>query len=266
QDVALIAWVHEEVENPFYLGDLSARDKTIALFKQIQYLDRQAPREIIVLPGFIGASSETLMTVNEVNLAKEQFKKSILALKAAKINPQANGFSEQIDTLLNDRPLPFSAAMHKMGLARLHLKQCYRKIPILKAAPQKISWTWAHTKAIKRISLSQAQAMLLKKGEDNGIQLQLQKLHALPQNEQLAIVQELAPHLRANIVLQGETATRMMIKGPVPIFFPCESQTPYPAFKIPQKKSLRDQNRSIRNDVRLNPVPYLPAIRAHRYT
>ncbi|MCS5711865.1 hypothetical protein [Candidatus Berkiella aquae] len=264
-DSNLIAWVHEEAESQFYLGDLSARDKAIALFKQIQYLDCQAPREIIVLPGFIGASNETLIIVNEVNLAKEQFKKSILALKAAKINPQANGFSEQMDALLNKHPLPFSVAMHKMGLARLHLKQCYRKIPILKAPPQKISWTWAHTKAIKRISLAKAQEMLLKKGEDSGIQLQLQKLHALPQNEQLAIVQELAPHLRSNIVLQGETATRMMIKGPVPIFFPCEAQTPYPVFKIPLKKSLRDQNRSVRNDVRLDPVPFLPAIRAYRY-
>lgn len=265
-DSELVAWVHEDSDSHFALRDLSAREQAIGLFKQIQYLDKQAPREIIVLPGFIGASLSTLMMVAEVNKAKDSFKKSVLALKAAKISVQDPGFTQQIDDLINVRASTMTQAMHKMGLARLHLKQCYRKIPVLRQAPAKISWTWAHTKAIKKISAIQAQEMLLKKGDDVGIQIQLQKLHALPSHEQLAIVQELAPHLRANIVLSGDVPTRVMIKGPVPIFFPCDAKTPYPSFKIPQKKSLRDQNRSIRNDVRLDPTPFLPAIRAHRYT
>ncbi len=266
KDSELIAWVHQDSESHFVLGDLSARAQAIALFKQIQYIDKQAPREIIVLPGFIGASVTTLTMVDEVNKAKDSFKKSVLALKAAKVSVQDPGFTQQIDDILNARASTMTHAMQKMGLARLHLKQCYRKIPVLRRAPAKISWTWAHTKAIKKISMTKAQEMLLKKGDDAGIQIQLQKLHALPQHEPLAIVQELAPHLRANIVLSGDVPARVMIKGPVPIFFPCDVKTPYPAFKIPQKKSLRDQNRSIRNDVRLDPTPFLPAIRAHRYT
>lgn len=266
KDSELVAWVHEDSESHFALRNVSAREQAIALFKQIQYHDKQAPREIIVLPGFIGASPATLTTVDEVNQAKDTFKQSVLALKAAKINLQDLHFTEQFDKLLNARTTSMTHTMQKMGLARLHLKQCYRKIPVLQQAPAKISWTWAHTKAIKKISAIKAQEMLLKKGDDVGIQIQLQKLQALPAHEQLAIVQELAPHLRANIVLNGDVATRLMIKGPVPIFFPCDLQTPYPAFKIPQKKSLRDQNRSIRNDVRLDPTPFLPAIRAHRYT
>ncbi len=245
----LIAWVHEESDMPLFLGDLTAREKAIALFKQLDFLANQAPREIIVLPGFMGAGSETIALVNDVNLAKDKFKKQVLALKAALLTP----------THLTN-------AMQAMGFARIHLKQCYRKIPILKQAPLKMSWTWAHTKSIKRITVTKAQEMLLKRGEDAGILMQLQKLGCLPQNEQLAIVQELAPHLRANIVLSGETATRVMIKGPVPIFFPCDSQTSYPNFKPPLKKTLRDEKRSIRKDVRLDPTPFLPAIRAHRYT
>ncbi len=266
KDSELIAWVHEDSESHFALSNLSAREQAIALFKQIQYHDKQAPREIIVLPGFIGASVATLTRVDEVNKVKDAFKQAVLALKSAKINVQDPHFTEQFDELLNTRATPLTQTMQKMGLARLHLKQCYRKIPVLQQAPAKISWTWAHTKAIKKISAIKAQEMLQKKGDDIGIQIQLQKLHALPAHEQLAIVQELAPHLRANIVLNNDLATRVMIKGPVPIFFPCDIQTPYPAFKIPQKKSLRDQNRSIRNDVRLDPTPFLPAIRAHRYT
>ncbi|MGE3318767.1 MAG: hypothetical protein AB7I18_05670 [Candidatus Berkiella sp.] len=244
----LVAWVQEESQNTLFVGNLTAREKATLIFKQLEYQSLQAPREIIVLPGFIGASLSTLDKVMAVNEAKDQFKKSMLALKA------------------NVKPTNLTNAMAEMGMARLHLKQCYRKIPILKCAPQKMSWTWAHTKSIKRISIAKASELLLKKGEDLGIQIQLQKLNSLSPNEQLAIVQELAPHLRANIVLSDENATRLMIKGPVPIFFPCSLETPYPAFKVPLKKTLRDEKRSIRNDVRLDPMPFLPAIRAHRYT
>jgi len=245
----LIAWVQQESDTALFLGDLSVREKAIALFKQLDFLSRQAPREILILPGFIGASAQTLAQVYQVNQAKDQFKKQVLALKAALLKPSS-----------------LSNAMHQMGLARIHLKQCYRKIPVLALAPVKMSWTWAHTKSIKRITKAIAHEMLLKRGEDSGILMQLQKLSSLPPNEQLAIVQELAPHLRTNIVLSGENATRLMIKGPVPIFFPCDNQTPYPSFKPPLKKTLRDEKRSIRKDVRLDPNPFLPAIRAHRYT
>lgn len=244
----LAAWVQEESQNELFMGAMSAREKAILLFKQLEYQNLQAPREIIVLPGFIGASVSTLDKVTALNNAKEQFKKSMLALKASV------------------KPTNLANAMAQMGLARLHLKQCYRKIPVLKSAPQKISWTWAHTKSIKRISIAKANELLLKKGEDLGIQIQLQKLNSLTANEELAIVQELAPHLRANIVLSDENASRLMIKGPVPIFYPCLPETPFPAFKVPQQKTLRDESRSIRNDVRLDPTPFLPAIRAHRYT
>ncbi len=237
---ALIAWVQDS-EN--------AREKACEIFSQLQYLDNQAPREILICAGFIGASQTTLDLVQKVNHCKARFKQSVLALKQAKISTE--------DPLLE---------LKKMGLARLHLKQCYRQIPILKEVPHKISWTWANTRSIKKITVAKAQELLLKKGEGLNIEMQLKKLGALSPHEPLAIVQELAPHLRANIVFKkDDIISRTMIKGPVPIFFPCQTQTPFPQFNPPTKKSGRNQNRSIRSDVQLDPNSYLPAIRAHRY-
>ncbi len=165
------------------------------------------------------------------------------------------------------RNLNTATTLKSVGLARLHLKQCYRKIPILSHSPLKISWTWAHTRSIKKISINKAQEMLLKKGTDAGIEMQIDKLKHLGAFEELAIVQELAPHLRANIVYSiDDKIHRSMIKGPIPIFFPCTPETPFPQFKPPVKKCDKDQNRSKRSDVRLDPNPYLPAIRAHRYS
>lgn len=246
----MLAWV-QDTQN----SNISPREKATAVLSQLHYLDNQAPREILICAGFIGATEDTLLLAKELNYRKDQFKKSILALKSAK-RPTNDAKSRSIQA---------SQYLNEMGLGRLHLKQCYRKIPILDKIPSKISWTWAHTKAIKKISVRKAHEMLLKKGNDVGIQIQLQQLNMLPEHESLAIVQELAPHLRANLVfIQEKSVQRTMIKGPLPIFFPCTSLTPYPQFTPPGEKCGRS-DRLIRSDVRLDPIPFLPAIRVHRY-
>lgn len=261
-----MAWVQEMDPLLFPLYQSCPRDKSVAIISQLQYLDHQAPREIIVCAGFIGASESTLALAKCVNECKDYFKAMVLSLKSAKIPLNDPELIEHFD------PILVNAAHHrqqlkKMGLARLHLKQCYRKIPILPKAPQKISWTWANTRSIKKISITEATLKLHQKGNDVGIQLQLQKLNSLSPYESLAIVQDLAPHLRANLVFQqGNMIQRKMIKGPMPIFFPCDHQTALPDFKPPTPKKGRDENRMIRCDVRLEPTPFLPAIRAHRYT
>jgi len=244
-DHNLLAWVQDTHELLFPAPvSASPREKTQSILAQLTYMDGQDPREIIICAGFIGASEATLALAHDVNTHKAVFKKSMLALKK-----HVKG-----------------DVLQKMSIGRLHLKQCYRQIPILDTPPYKLSWTWANTRSIKKISVNEAQMLLLKKGDDLGVQLQLQKLSQHPFHEPLAIVQELAPHLRTNIVLDAhKNPRRLMIKGPLPIFFPCQPTTPYPHFTPPARKKGRDLNRSVRSDVKLDPVPFLPAIRAHRY-
>jgi len=162
--------------------------------------------------------------------------------------------------------------LHRIGLSRLHLKQCYRLIPYFEKRPDKITWTWANTRSIKRITVLEADALLLKQGEDNRIAWQRQKLAQLSQDEPLAVVQELAPHLRANVVFRDNekaTPTRKMIKGPVPIFYAehnCLQPNLLPCFRPPKEKKAKDKDRLTRNDMKLEPNLFLPAIRAHRYS
>src|SRR5690606_30317550 len=125
-----------------------------------------------------------------------------------------------------------------------------------------------NTRSIKKINRHQAEQLLLKKGQDYGIQLQLEKLYRLPANSTLAIIQELAPHLRANIVFHQDTHhdnERMMIKGPVPILYPQNETYPVPLYTKPSLKKTKDSERITRNDMKIDPEPYLPALRAHRY-
>jgi hypothetical protein len=267
-DTTLVVWLQDIQNYPSLIkGNSSPREQVCSVIKKLEYFDEQQPREILVAAGFIGASSETIEVAEAVNLKKLNFKNSMLALKASKLNLKEKQISDGIQFILSKRPSSTSQALHNVNLARLHLKQCYRQLPILKYAPKKINWTWAHTRSIKKITAAKACNMLAQKGTHTHIEIQLKKCQMLPPNEPLAIVQELAPHLRANIVFEENNQTkRMMIKGPLPIFFPAASQTPCPEFKPPKEKQDKNKNRVIRNDVRIEPEVFLSAIRAHRYT
>lgn len=264
-DADLVSWMQEPTQS-LGVAPSSHRDTACAIIRQLEYLDNQAPREILVSAGFIGASEHTLQLVSELNHKKNAFKQVMLSLKSLKISSKDNNLSKEFSFILKQRTQTASHALQPLGLSRIHLKQCYRQIPILESAPQKISWTWAHTRSIKKITFQEAEKLLIQKGDSQSIELQRKKLYSLSPSEQLAIIQELAPHLRANIVLNiNNHIKRLMIKGPMPIFFPAHSDTPYPHFKPPKLKQQKDKNRVIRNDVKIDPNPFLPAIRAHRY-
>lgn len=266
-DDTLVAWMHD-------FGQFSRnkkvhpshRETACSIIRQLEYHDEQAPREIIISAGFLGASKKTLELAEDLNQEKLLFKSAILSLKPLKISLKDPVLSEHLVSILKKRAPVVSQSLHSTGLARIHLKQCYRQLPILSQTPHKISWTWAHTRSIKKISVQEAERLLRQKGSSEGIERQRERLSTLSPHESLAIIQELAPHLRANLVFQfAQETQRMMIKGPMPILFPATPQTPYPSFKPPKDKQGKNKNRLIRNDVKIDPTPFLPSIRAHRY-
>ena len=259
-DNELPAWVQSGTIPGMPL--LTDRARAYAIISALEYHDEQAPKEILICPGIIAASDHTLTMIEALNDAKDQFKQTMLMLKQAKIKLNTAEFKHAFEETLSKRTAPTTQALKRTGLQRLHLKQCYRRIPILPEAPKKVSWTWAHTRAIRKINKISARQLLEKKGQDPGILQQLNKLEYLSHDEPIAIIQELAPHLRANIVFHNQE--RMMIKGPVPIFFPGNAaQMPY--FKPPPEKKLKDKNRGVRTDLQIDPESFLPAIHAHRY-
>ena len=244
----------------------SMREQACDLLNQVEYLDNQQPREILVGAGIIAASGETIEALKLLNDTKLKFKTAILKLKAAKIATSHELLAQSFEQLLAQRDPNLAGTLTRMGLARIHLKQCYRIVPYFLQRPHKIAWTWANTRSIKKISISEAEQMLLNHTRDTGIERQLKLLQGLDPNEKLAIVQDLAPHLRANLVMpSADSTTRLMVKGPVPIFYLESEDLGLPEFIPPGTKRGRDKDRVIRKDVKINPDPFLPAIRAHRY-
>ena len=246
-------------------------EQLCSLLQALQYQDDQKPRQTIIAPGFIGVSQDVISAALEVNQAKQNFKASILQLKSLKLKSDTNTISRIMQT---QRHINVSQGLKTMSLARLHLKQCYREIVILNTRPDKITWTWANVRSIKKINTDTAIKMLQKKCSDYGIEQQLEKVYQLPKDTPLAVVQELAPHLRANIVYrQQHETTRQMVKGPMPIFFPQDQslieKQGTPEFKPiksePEINSTNNSARQERSDQKINPNVFLPAIRAHLY-
>jgi len=274
QDADLPLWFDPPPSLPLP-ANLTEREKVFCYLSQMEYLDEQDPREILIGPGIVAASSVTLQAVHDLNLRKQAFKSAMLQLKAAQLaKPEKNALSQALDDLLNQRPASTARTLKRMGLARLHLKQCYRVIPYFLEKPERIAWTWANTRSISRISVEEAERRLLKQGLNDRTTWQRQKLAQLPRDEPLAIVQDLAPHLRANLVFRDnqDQIYRKMVKGPLPFFYEVdlengdrETLQVLPRFRVPGDKKAKDKNRPPRKDVKLEPLPFLPAIRAHRY-
>jgi len=272
-DQNLPGWIYQNDK----LSPLKLRQKLFDITNQIEYYDAQDPKETVIYPGIIGASLDTIEQINIINNSKSEFKEAIQNLKKLKIKNTDPVLMAEFNKIFNvvekddknKRALNTQKTLKRNGLARLNLKQCYRTIKVLPIKPRSISWTWANTKAITKISKSDAILKLQQKGNDYGIMQQIQKVECLKDSDKLAIVQNLAPNLRANIVYPEnydlDIPSRQMIKGHMPIFYPEIPNNELPYYKSPKSKeniNFRDNKRA---DSKLDTEVFLPAIRAYRY-
>ncbi len=264
QDKHLPAWMQPLDAAP--LRHTHQHTQCIRLLKQLEYIDEQEGREILIGVGIFAASQKTLDTLHALNTCKSAFKYAIQNLKCQSIKTDDQALFHAFQALLSQhRHTETDHTLSRGGLSRLHLKQCYRQIPILNSRPVKVSWLWANTKSIKKISKKQAIALLEKKGNDEGILAQINKVSRLKESEHIAIVQTLAPHLRTNIVMPNETeSARHMLKGSLPLFYLHEDNTELPKI-VPPKTVKKQENRPTRSDVKIDPEVFLPAIRGHLY-
>ena len=261
QDGVLPAWVSRtEVE---LAENLDMRIKAIQLYRALWYEDSQDGRETLTCPGIVGASLDTLAAAHACNTAKDEFKAAVLALKALG-RTETNGAMAD----LHRRWETVAVAMRRMGAARLNLKQAYRHIPLLERRPLKIGFTWSKQgRVIQRTSVATARRLLEQRVETPQIQWELQRLAEIGDDEPLARVRGVCPHLRANIVFAESERTgvsRRLMQTPLPILVPLRPGERLPEFVAvtldpPVNPRLR------RADVRIEDQSFLPSVRVHRY-
>ena len=261
QDSTLPAWVSRtEAE---LMENLDVRSKAIQIYRALWYEDSQDGRETVTCPGIVGVSSATLAVAHACNIAKDEFKNSVLALKSLG-RTEVRGLMDD----LHRRWDMVATAMRRMGAARLNLKQAYRHIPFLERRPLKIGFTWSKQgRVIQRTSVAAARCLLEQRVETAQTRLELRRLLEIDKNEPLARVRRVCPHLRANIVfpeLEHGQVLRRLMQAPIPILVPLQYGERLPEFVAvtpdpPVSLRLR------RADVRIEDEPFLPSVQLYRY-
>lgn len=246
------------------------REGLIRLVKTIEYTDNLEARETLKQVGAVGCSEDTLKAVISLNNAKVAFKAAIQALKNANKDVKMKILMQKLDGFFDDKLSGWSdvvkGAIRRTGHARLNLKHCYRTLHYVEFHPKRVSWGWdSKARSLKKISLAQAEKMLLEKGGDSGIDFQLRKLATLSPGTPLAVVQELTPALNVNII-PFEDEKELSIKSvrtALPVFYLCDNAKPSVIVKPPLKEPhAKDASR---RDKVIEEECFLPAIRAHLY-
>ncbi|WP_311064004.1 DNA replication terminus site-binding protein [Halomonas sp. DWK9] len=226
-----------------------------------QHQDGRETRNYIAL---IAADNALMTAFKEVNSAKATISELLQRIKQS--DPSALGDAKQ---RLPQRHPEVSSVLRQGGLARLHLKQCWRQLPIAEAPVARVRFAWYSSgRSIKRITVQQAeQKLMLLDTDAPHIRIQLRKLAGIPSSESLAQVQNQAPLMRANLFFTEpleDGHTRRALNVAMPLIVPAHEER-LPHIKAPPLIPPAQRTRAKRRDEKLESDAFLPSLRVYRY-
>ncbi len=228
------------------------------------YADGQDGRVTRSHVGLVAATPALLDQVARVNAAKADF-----AAWLARIKTEHPPLLAEAKAVLPFRHPHLHDHLRGSGLARLHLKQCWRAIPVAEAPVARVRLAWyASGRSIKRLTVREVEQKLLALDSDAPhVRIQLRKLAALPSAEPLAQVQSQAPLMRANLFYcepLEDGRTRRAMNVALPLFLPAPRGR-LPDHNLPPAAPPQQRTRARRSDEKLEELPYLPSLRVYRY-
>lgn len=216
--------------------------------------DQDDPRTTPVHPGIVAASQVVLDAAHEVNRSKERLAQ---ALKQLPTRERACFMQED---RAKDTNKQLREDMRRIGFGRLSVKAACRQLVVVDEPVVRLGFTWSTgSKSHKRLSVAKAREMIQERfGENNK---HLHSLEGLKGSEILVLIQQQAPMLRANIVM--DSGKRLTRRAVLPVFV---ANDKLPAHNQPSPQPPRGaQGRLGRSDLKLEPHPTVPALRLYRY-
>ncbi|UTW13636.1 DNA replication terminus site-binding protein [Marinobacterium rhizophilum] len=238
----------------------SERDFASSLIADIWYKDGQDGRRTRSRHGLIGADDSLLASAQTLNAHKAAFQQAASSLNAHHLR--------ELPIQLAHRSSLLGEMLSRQGLGRIHLKQCYRQIPILERTPTRIGFNWyCSGRSIRRLTAADAMAMLLKLDQSQPhIQIQLARLSPLSADTPLAQLQTQVPVMRANIAWKQDASwLRQARNCPLPLLFPLAAGAALPQHNRPELEPPSARQRAERSDARIDPEPFIPSLRIHCY-
>ncbi|MBB3332655.1 hypothetical protein BDK63_003555 [Halomonas campaniensis] len=230
----------------------------------VWYQDGQDGRATRAHIGLVAANEPLMEAVAEANAAK-----AALGALLARIREDAPSLIPEAKAVLPFRHLELHDHLRGQGLARLHLKQCWRHIPVAEAPVARVRLAWYTSgRSIKRLTVREAEHKLLKLDSDAAhVRIQLRRLAGIPEGEPLAQVQRQAPLMRANLFYREpleDGRTRRAMNVALPLFVPAPDGR-LPDHNLPQPTPPEARTRARRRDEKLEDEPFLPSLRVYRY-
>lgn len=236
------------------------RDALLDMWHQ-QHQDGRETRNYIAV---IAADEPLIEAFQEVNAAKSAISTLLQRIKQS----EPGGLSNAKQRLPQRHP-DVEKVLRTGGMARLHLKQCWRQLPIVEAPVARVRLAWYSSgRSIKRITVQEAEQKLLQLDSDAPhVRIQLRKLAGIPSSEPLVQVQNQAPLMRANLfftepLMDGQTRRALNIA--MPLVVPAhEGRLPH--IKVPPMEPPAQRTRAKRRDEKLESDAFLPSLRVYRY-
>lgn len=268
---ALCELVQDDVELPCWIwrhGEgFTARESAASIYTRHFYDDDQSATESVILPGLLGASAQTLRIAHAANAARAIVREALAELDRITV-PIVNPVTgrkrrERLGTLV----------LRDAGLARLHRVQVYRDIHVLDRAPDRVSFVWARTRRVTRLTADEVRAKLhrLQSNPPQAafVENDLRVLASLPRSERLAYVEAMPCHARVNLAWRIRGAkkgfTRTMRPAPMPLLYPGVADAPLPRLKPLEDCRDTPRQRAKRKDVHLESTPVLSSMPVYRY-
>lgn len=248
---------------PYWLpGDTYGQlDQAAQLFGDIWYRDNQDGRTTISQYGLIGADPTLIALAEQTNTCKQQFQTLASQYRLSE--------NSELQESLQRRSDELNQLLNRQGASRLHLKQCYRLIPIADPRPEKIGFSWYTSgRSIRKLTPAEAEEKLMKMDvSQTHIRMQLDALGKLQPGDMLAQIQTQVPVMRANLVWKQDKQTiRKARNTSLPILIALNDDNPtLPAYNEPPTTPPEARSRLERSDLKIDPQPFLPSLRVHRY-
>ncbi|MFG6160110.1 DNA replication terminus site-binding protein [Halomonas sp. 1390] len=230
----------------------------------VWYQDGQDGRATRAHVGLVAADERVMEAAHEVNATKQAF-----AALLAEIRREVPSLIPEIKAVLPFRHPALHDHLRGTGLARLHLKQCWRSIPLAEAPLARVRLAWYSSgRSIKRLTVREAERKLLALDSDAPhIRIQLRQLAGIPDGEPLAQVQTQAPLMRANLFYREpleDGRSRRAMNVALPLFVP-SPEGRLPDHNCPPPTPPASRTRARRRDERLEDEAFLPSLRVYRY-
>lgn len=244
--------------------EAASRERLLLALLDLWYVDGQDGRVTRSYPGLVMCNEKIWQQLGEVNYAKVTFSGAIDAIRRE--SPDLLSDARQH---LVARHSKLHAHLTAEGLARLHLKQCWRQIPGCTTPLRQVRFSWYSSgRSIRRMSYKEAVYRLEQMNtQAPHIQLQLQKLAGIPDNTPLAQVQNQAPLMRANLFFTDQLPglpDRQAMNIAMPLFILAETPV-LPPFNLPSATPPEKRTRAVRSDAQLEDEVFLPSIRVFKY-